>query len=150
MCLSHTSINMLVKKHYLFLCFHPAGLNSMFAFACKREPFVAVFPYPINFFFISVESKVEYLGPCLHSLVSTGPQGAGSVCICGDGQNMVAAAALGSWEAELSWAERSFTPSELWGLPLTPCGQAVQAEVWGRAWHLSLVQWVHSLWGSLR
>lgn len=68
----------------------------MLAFAYKREQFVAVFPYTINFFFISVRSKVEHLGPCLPLLVSIGSQGAGSVCIYGDGQNIVAAAALGS------------------------------------------------------
>lgn len=69
----------------------------MLPFAYEREQFVAVFPYPVNFSFISVQPKVEHLGPCLHLLVSVGPQGAGSVGVCGDGQSIVAAAALGSW-----------------------------------------------------
>lgn len=87
----------------------------MLASACKRQQFVAVFPYPVNFFFVSVRSKAEHFGPCLHFLVSIGPQGAGSVC--GAGQNIVAAAALflGSCPAELRG------PSSPWSSEVCPC-----------------------------
>lgn len=110
----------------------------------------------VDFFFISVQSKVENLGSCLHLWVEIwvprcirhpvtllAPTGySGSVCVRRQAGQRSRSSFGEPVGAELRGPSSSLSSQVCL---LLPRRQAVQAAAWGRAQGLSLVLWVHSL-----